>query len=424
MASTPTVMGSTSPSDEQVADDSDVGKSSKEETARAKSMEVKEWTDSTSLDDVVIGADDWVQLGKTDEQKTRLKSIKGRTTTQLTVMMLKKFCAKHGIGGYKDKPKYILCELSACAAGAKDLEGNMYPEVNAVKDTVSVTGTTKKDNAEEEKTAKKTSNKKKAAKTKPQAVRQEGTLYRVINTFFLQEVRHLTTKIGNQPTARALDKREFLHKDTFEKLAKIYNDSSREDLNKLSHPHDFFVDTKVAFNVASNFDALTAHDFSQILSFINSHYKDCIRKSRKSGSHGPFQNYVKTMPFLFAYYLSLAEAPVELQNLAQPKCPEGVFRESTETLKKENEDSNTKNKKPRKTTAGHQNTSTQYASSLQEMSNVRFIVLFFHRDTLNSHYVSFFLTLRLPKSARSFSGNAMVTYMKWYSREQISMPLT
>lgn len=66
MASTPTVMGSTSASDEHVADDT-VAKSSKVERDKAKFNEVNEWADSTSLDDVVFG-DDWVQLGRTDEQ--------------------------------------------------------------------------------------------------------------------------------------------------------------------------------------------------------------------------------------------------------------------------------------------------------------------------------------------------------------------
>jgi hypothetical protein len=55
--------------------------------------------------------------------------------------------------------------------------------------------------------------KKKDKKQKSAAVQQEGTLYRVIVTYFLQDVRPHVIKLGSQPGKNALDKREFLHHD-------------------------------------------------------------------------------------------------------------------------------------------------------------------------------------------------------------------
>lgn len=284
----------------------------------------------------------------------------------------------------------MLCELIVSAVKAKDLGALMYPEVNVAKDDV-----------EDARTTKKTSKNKKVAKsTKPQAVRQEGTLYRVINTFFLQEVRPFTTKIGSQPTASALDKRDFLHSDIFDKLVKIYNDPLRVILDKLYHPHEFFVNTKVANeDVASKFDFLSALEFSQIFWFINYHYKVALRQSTRSGTHDPFQNHVRTQPYIFAYYLCLLEAPVELENLANPKCPKGVFRESTATLNKEKEDSDVspKKKKPRKTTARRKNPSAVISSSVQEMSNVSVVVSSFRHDTPVHFMFHFFSNLKAAK---------------------------
>jgi len=175
-------------------------------------------------------------------------------------------------------------------------------------------------------------------------------------------------RLGHQPTARALDKRELVHQDIFEALVKIYNDKSREDILKLPHPHDFFSKTKVADDIASNFDPLTPLEFSEIFDFINYHYKVALRNSTKSGKHAPFQNYVRTQPYLYAYYLCLLESPLEQQNLAFAQLPSNVKRESTTSA----------NRKPQKHTARQQASAAQasaaqasaQASALQDISNV------------------------------------------------------
>lgn len=52
--------------------------------------------------------------------------------------------------------------------------------------------------------------------------------------------------IGSQPGKNALDKREMLHQDVYERLAKVYNDESREDLKTLPHTHEMCEKTKAA----------------------------------------------------------------------------------------------------------------------------------------------------------------------------------
>jgi hypothetical protein len=226
MSSPPTTMGSTSASDERVADDAFKAEPSKMESDKAKKENRYDWIGSSSLYDVVFNETEWVQLGRDANHKTRLQGIKGYPTQQLTVPALKKFCTQHKIGGWKDKQKHVLCELIVNAVKSSNLEAAMYPDDDAMP-------AASNDITSEKKTCKK--KKKKSKKSKPEAVRQEGTLYRVINTLFLQDIRHLVVRRGHQPTARALDKRELLHQDIFEELVKIYNDKTREDLLKLPH---------------------------------------------------------------------------------------------------------------------------------------------------------------------------------------------
>jgi hypothetical protein len=361
MSSPPTMMGSTSASDERVADDAFKAKPSKTESDKAKNENRFDWIVSSSLDDVVFNETEWVQLGRDANQKTRLQGIKGYAAQQLTVPALKKFCAQHKIGGWKDKQKHVLCELIVNAVKSSTLEAAVYPDGDAM-------AAASNDITSEKKACKK-KKKKKSKKSKPEAVRQEGTLYRVINTLFLQDIRHLVVRLGHQPTARALDKRELLHQDIFEALVKIYNDKSREDILKLPHPHDFFSKTKVADDIASNFDPLTPLEFSEIFDFINYHYKVALRNSTKSGKHAPFQNYVRTQPYLYAYYLCLLESPLEQQNLAFAQLPSNVKRESTTSANKSNRDSSNMPRKPQKHTARQQASAAQ-ASALQDISNV------------------------------------------------------
>jgi hypothetical protein len=63
MSSLPTVMGSTSASDEHVADDASNAEPSKIESDKAKKEKSYYWIRSNSLDDGVFHETEWVQLG-------------------------------------------------------------------------------------------------------------------------------------------------------------------------------------------------------------------------------------------------------------------------------------------------------------------------------------------------------------------------
>jgi hypothetical protein len=184
-----------------------------------KQKKVLEWVSKISLDDFVFSETEWIKLGRDEEQKTRLQSVKGLPSSQLTVFALTRLCVQFRISGYKDKAKHVLCELIVNAVKAKNLDAIMYPN-----DFGSATVTAMNDGTENETASSK--KKKKDKKSKPAAIQQEGTFYRVIVTYFLQDVRPYVIKLGSQPNKSALDKRELLHQPIFDKLAEVYNDES------------------------------------------------------------------------------------------------------------------------------------------------------------------------------------------------------
>ena len=108
----------------------DTGKAakSKSERDRAKAKKIDEWVSKTSLDDVIFNETEWLQVGRDAEQKTRLHSINGSSTSQLRVATLKKFCIHHRISGYKGKTKHVLCELIVNAVESKRLDALIHPE--------------------------------------------------------------------------------------------------------------------------------------------------------------------------------------------------------------------------------------------------------------------------------------------------------
>ena len=63
MSLLPTVMGTTSASDEHVADDASNTEPSKMESDMAKKEKSFDWIGSSSLDDVVFHETEWEQLG-------------------------------------------------------------------------------------------------------------------------------------------------------------------------------------------------------------------------------------------------------------------------------------------------------------------------------------------------------------------------
>lgn len=210
--------------------------------------QLHDWVNESSLDDVVFSETEWFRLGKDEDHKTRLQSIKGLTPSMLTVLTLKRLCTRYKITAYKNKAKHVLCELIVNAARTRNLDAEMFPEDFAAK------AVAKKDSSD--KTTKST-RKKTSKSQKPEVVQHDGTLYRVIVTYFLQEVRPYVIKLGSQPGKDALDKREILHQSVFERLAKVYNDEAREDLKTLPYTHDMYAKWNLSPNIPSYFDHLT-----------------------------------------------------------------------------------------------------------------------------------------------------------------------
>jgi hypothetical protein len=301
--------------------------------------------------------------------------------SQLTVFALKKLCVQFRISGCKDKAKHVLCELIVNAVKAKNLDAVMYPEDFA--------GAAASDDSREKKT--KSTKKKKGKKQKPAVTQQEGTLYRVIVTYFLQDVRPHVIKLGSQPGKNALDKREFLHQAVFEKLAEVYNDELRDDHKSLPYRHEMYAKWNINANIPSKFDPLTALYISEILDFINYHYKDRMRDCRKSGNHDVYQNFVRTKPYLFLYHHRLSDSQIELQNLAFAQLDENVKRESTTSA---NESNGATHRKKNKKQRGMGSKQHQLTSAMQQMVNVSCcdsvgILLFITWYDITTVFVSF-----------------------------------
>jgi hypothetical protein len=187
---------------------------------------------------------------------------------------------------------------------AKNLDAIMYPN-----DFGGATVTAMNDGTENETAS--TKKKKKDKKSKPAAIQQEGTFYRVIVTYFLQDVRPYVIKLGSQPNKSALDKRELLHQPIFDKLAEVYNDESRNDLKSLPYTHEMYAKCNVHANIPSKFDPLTARDISESLDFINYHYRISMQNCSAQS--------LRKRPMLHLWHFSVENMPLKTW-LVCPNC--------------------------------------------------------------------------------------------------------
>ena len=109
--------------------------------AKAKSEKIEQWVSHTTIEDVIFDDSKPVQVGFKPEQTTTLVSIKGVSASQLLVTTLQKFCVKHSIGGYKNQPKDVMCNLVVrWAKGSKEPLSNLKRS----KPEVQVSGTKRK----------------------------------------------------------------------------------------------------------------------------------------------------------------------------------------------------------------------------------------------------------------------------------------
>jgi hypothetical protein len=97
----------------------------------------------------------------------------------------------------------------------------------------------------------------------------------------------------------------------------------------LSSRDDFYATCNVETNVPSEFDVLTAEDMSEIIDFLNFHFKARMAKCKLSGNHDRFANFVRDRPYLFLYWELQQDGPIEIQNMAIPELPDGSRRDSS-----------------------------------------------------------------------------------------------
>ena len=126
---------------------------------------------------------------------------------------------------------------------------------------------------------------------KPREISEEGTLYRLILTYFLQELRPYVSQLGTNPLAVELGTAGFLHEPLYNKLASVYNDSTHELLKSFVLNHDIYVTSGVQKEAPATFDELSSLAVSQGIDFINKHYRQARRWQQQSGNHKTFDAY-------------------------------------------------------------------------------------------------------------------------------------
>ena len=173
--------------------------------------------------------------------------------------------------------------------------------------------------------------KKKGAKsTKPPAVTQDGTYYRVINTILHPEMKPTYMKTGDVLDRAALDAK-IGHKGAWTVLHEFYKNEEKSDLGLMAEPK--FASTYASWNVKndtpSKFDKLDIDEFTATVEFVNHHYKLAKRSNEQSGNHDDFQNYVEGKHWLLFYFAKLLElGDTDLDNLVSPALNDEVFLSS------------------------------------------------------------------------------------------------
>jgi hypothetical protein len=162
--------------------------------------------------------------------------------------------------------------------------------------------------------------------TKPREIAEYGSLYRLIITYFLQELHPYVSKLGTNPLAVELGTVGFLHEAIYNKLASVYKKSMHEPLKSFDVlNHDIYVTSCVQNEAPATFDELSALAVSQGVDYINKHY--C--QARSGNHHKPFDAYCANMPYLLLYNNNLLKCGDRfLSSLAVPKLPDSVKRSS------------------------------------------------------------------------------------------------
>jgi hypothetical protein len=277
-----------------------------------------------TIDDVVVDDEAPKSLKGSGSKTTALQTIKGACIKQIGASILRQFCINNKIEGYRNKTKLQYCEMIAERKRHSNLDEVMYP-----KDFEDPENNDDGRDGEPDDEGAKKSKKKLSKGTKPREITRDGSLYRVILVYFLQELRPFVLRLGLNPTPVELGTAGFLHEAVYNKLASVYNDASLKSLLSFKIENDIYVTSGVQEDAPATFDKLSALAFCQAMNFLNKHYREAVRKRTLSGNHKPFYAYCTNRPYLLLYYDYITECgDTVLGSLACPKLPESVKRTS------------------------------------------------------------------------------------------------
>ena len=162
--------------------------------------------------------------------------------------------------------------------------------------------------------------KKGANTTKPAAVQNDGTLYRIINTVTHESTRQ--SYIGLFKTLERLEELDSKNKTPacIENLYAFYIDSTNEDLK--SAPRRYFDPFFTEHSLANpwKFDDLDLQNFKATIDFVNAHYRQASNRRTTSGNHKEFCAYIEGKTWLLYYFNKLSEiGNTELKNCIDAK---------------------------------------------------------------------------------------------------------
>jgi hypothetical protein len=321
----------------------------------AKELAENVWAQSLSLDSVLLDA------------SNELISINGVSRAQLSQKYLRRFCVMFKITGYKNQKRDQIMQLIVRRVQATALENMLYPDEDletgvlplseAARGQDHIDGAGEDDSTEDaaddddnqqsvaaaaddddqqsvtaiSRTAARAAprKKKKSKSTPPTSITQVGTYIRATNVFFDQLHRADVSSLGEPPTMRDLDTRQFRNKGVYDKLLVTYLDASIEHIGFAGFTGNVYLEAMgLTDDIGMNFDVLTSEELSDTMSYLNHHYRLSHRDNQKSGNHANFEDFVKDKPYIYYYHLWLGAVP-HLLSLAVPSLPGAVSRDSS-----------------------------------------------------------------------------------------------
>jgi hypothetical protein len=159
-----------------------------------------------TMDDVFVDNEAPKSLKGSGSKTTALQTIKGACIKQIGASILHKFCINNKIEGYRNKTKLEYCEMIAERKRHANLDEVMYP-----KDFEDPEYNDDGGDGEPDDKGAKMSKIKLSKGTKPREMTCDGSLYRVILVYFLQELRPFVLQLGLNPTPVELGTVGFLY---------------------------------------------------------------------------------------------------------------------------------------------------------------------------------------------------------------------